>query len=111
VKNLDQAPKNLFYRMAVDRLIEARLAKSWSQYKLAKAWNRNQSILAKVETGQRNLDLIEFVDLCAILDLDPLPIIDHIHAQLKCLREPEPSQVDYSQGKRPPNVVRYSSRS
>ncbi|WP_349322950.1 helix-turn-helix transcriptional regulator [Asticcacaulis sp. MM231] len=65
--------------MAVDRLIEARKAKSWSQYDLAKAWKRHQSIIAKVETGQRRLELIEFIDLCVILDIDPAPLIAQIH--------------------------------
>ena len=76
-------PTSPFYKIAVDRLIEARIAKSWSQYDLAKVWRRHQSIVAKVETYQRNLELIEFLTLCTLLDIDPVPLVAQIHKQIK----------------------------
>lgn len=74
---------NAYYRAAVDDLIRARTALRWSQYELARRWKRHQSVVAKIETCERRLELIEFVDLCVILDIDPHAIIAAIHAQMK----------------------------
>ena len=74
---------NAYYRMAISDLIKARTALCWSQYELARRWNRNQSIVAKIETCERRVDLIEFIDLCVILNLDPYATIARIHDSMK----------------------------
>lgn len=75
-----------FYRVAIDELVQARLSLSWTQSDLAKKWDRNQSVIAKIETLERRLDLIEFVDLCILLGLDPAATIARIHEMMKSQR-------------------------
>jgi predicted transcriptional regulator len=74
---------NKFYKAAIDELIKARGELSWSQYDLAKKWGRHQSIIAKIETCERRIDLIEYIDLCILLSLEPTETISRIHNGLK----------------------------
>jgi ribosome-binding protein aMBF1 (putative translation factor) len=74
---------NAYYRRAISDLVAARNALGWSQYELARRWNRHQSIVAKIETCERRVDLIEFIDLCVLLEIDPYQIIGQIHAQIR----------------------------
>lgn len=76
-----------FYQMAIDALIKARTGLALSQYDLARKWNRHQSVIAKIETCDRRLELIEFIDLCIILEIDPAATIAHIHGRM-CRKRP-----------------------
>lgn len=60
-------------------LVKAREHSCLTQSEVSARLNRPQSFLSKVESGERRLDVIEFVQLCAVLGVDPLSII----AQLK----------------------------
>jgi ribosome-binding protein aMBF1 (putative translation factor) len=75
--------------MAIDELVRARVAQSCSQYDLARKWKRNQSVIAKIETCERRIDLIEFIDLCVILKIDPIQTISLIHEKMKAERSEE----------------------
>jgi len=86
LSRLEKSIFSEFYREAIDELVRARLAKNWSQYDLAAQWDRNQSVIAKIETRERRLDVIEFIDLCVILDLAPTEIIDRLHDRIKLKR-------------------------
>lgn len=68
-----------FYKIAISELVAARVRLAWSQHDLAKKWNRNQSVIAKIEIFERRVDLIEYIDLCVILNIDPHATIAHIH--------------------------------
>lgn len=78
---------NPFYKLAVDELVRARNGLGWSQAELAARWKRNQSVIAKIETLERRLDLVEFIDLCVLLRLDPTDTISEIHAHIKVYRQ------------------------
>jgi transcriptional regulator with XRE-family HTH domain len=41
------------------------------QVDLAKKLKKPQSYISKVESGERNLDVIEFMTYCQALELDP----------------------------------------
>lgn len=65
------------YRLVVNRLREAREALGISQTELAMRLGRNQQWVSLMESGSRRLDVIEFVEVCHSLELDPvLPLAD-----------------------------------
>ncbi|WP_256125238.1 helix-turn-helix domain-containing protein [Photorhabdus luminescens] len=50
----------------------------YTQKKLAQAFDRPQSFIAKVENGERRLDVVEFVHMACLLSLNPVQILDKI---------------------------------
>jgi len=52
-------------------LVEQRKAQGFTQTQLAEALNRPQSFIAKIETGERRLDVIEFAEFVLALDVEP----------------------------------------
>jgi transcriptional regulator with XRE-family HTH domain len=59
-------------------LKEHRLAKGISQAELAKALGRHQPFIATIEMNQRRIDLVELVELAAILDLDIAALVERL---------------------------------
>lgn len=59
------------YELLRTELKKARLGAGLFQKDLAKKLRKPQSYVSKVESGERNLDTIEFVDYCIALNLDP----------------------------------------
>lgn len=66
------------YQRVIKALREARIAKGITQGSLAQALDRPQSFIAKVENGERRLDIVEFVHLARLLSLAPISIIDNV---------------------------------
>jgi transcriptional regulator with XRE-family HTH domain len=54
-----------------ERLKQARLAAGLRQLDVALQLAKPQSYVAKIESGERRLDFIEVLDLCATIGLDP----------------------------------------
>jgi transcriptional regulator with XRE-family HTH domain len=52
-------------------LIETRKSQGVTQQDLADRLERPQSYVAKIETGERRLDVVEFVEWFSALDTDP----------------------------------------
>lgn len=50
-------------------LVEARKAKGLTQAELADALGKPQSFVAKYENGERRIDVVEFVDITAVLGI------------------------------------------
>lgn len=46
-----------------------------SQRELAQLLGKPQSYVSKYERGERRLDIIEFLDLCEVLKLDPCVVL------------------------------------
>lgn len=59
------------YELLRSELKNARLQAKLLQADLAKRLKKPQSYISKVESGERNLDVIEFTSYCEGLDLDP----------------------------------------
>ncbi|MES0039678.1 helix-turn-helix domain-containing protein [Mesorhizobium sp. M0046] len=56
--------------MVAAALAEARRAKGLTQVEVAAALGRRQPFIANIESGERRVDLVELIDLAAIVDLD-----------------------------------------
>nr|WP_279291132.1 helix-turn-helix transcriptional regulator [Pseudomonas sp. S25] len=52
-------------------LLEARAEAGLTQKELATKLGRLQSFVSKTENAERRLDVIEFMDVCRGLDVDP----------------------------------------
>jgi transcriptional regulator with XRE-family HTH domain len=61
-------------------LIEARKTAGLTQHDVAAGLKRPQSFVSKVEQGERRLDVIEFLELCRLIGIDPHKLIREISA-------------------------------
>ncbi len=61
-------------------LIEARKAKGWTQADVAAGLGKPQSFVAKYETGERRLDVIEFVSIASVLGESSASILARIES-------------------------------
>ena len=66
------------YQMVIKALREARIASRITQEELASAFGRPQSFIAKVESGERRLDVVEFVRFCRAVNIDPVSFLDRL---------------------------------
>lgn len=70
------------YQLVIKSLREARMQKGITQVKLAQALKRPQSFVAKVESGERRLDVIEFAYIARLLGIDPALLLQKIMAKV-----------------------------
>ena len=61
-------------------LVEARAKRGLSQAALAEKLGRLQTFVSKYERGERRLDVIEFLEVAAALDLDPHTVLRKLRA-------------------------------
>lgn len=66
------------YRLLLESLIAARKTSGLTQSELAARLNRPQSFISKTENGERRLDVIEFIEFCRQLNMDPRALIDKL---------------------------------
>lgn len=62
------------------RLIALRKSKGLTQTEVARRVSKAQSFVAKVETGERRLDVIEFIDLARALEIEPADLFAELAA-------------------------------
>ncbi|MEC3911526.1 helix-turn-helix transcriptional regulator [Sphingobium sp. CR2-8] len=65
------------YKDLIDKLVQARKEKGLSQEGLAKTLGRHQQFVSRYETGERRLDVVEFVDIARTLDVS-MKVLDAI---------------------------------
>lgn len=53
-----------------------------SQFELAKKLNKPQSFVAKIEKYERRIDVIEFLEISHMLDVDPCQILRSVEGTL-----------------------------
>lgn len=56
-------------------LIKAREARALTQSEVASRLNKPQSFVAKYERGERRLDVVELVEVCGALEIDPHTVL------------------------------------
>lgn len=66
------------YQMVIKSLRDARIANHITQEELGRAIGRPQSFIAKVENGERRLDIVEFVHLCRLINIEPIDVINKL---------------------------------
>lgn len=64
-------------------LIEQRKKSGLTQAQLAKRLRRYQSFVATVESGQRRIDVIEFLDIAEAIGFDPIDAIKKLRASVR----------------------------
>ncbi|WP_318012322.1 helix-turn-helix transcriptional regulator [Mesorhizobium sp. CA10] len=77
-------PKSLHserHVMIAKALADQRRLKGLTQTQVAKAMGRHQPFIANIESGERRIDLVELLDIGAIIDLD-------VEALVRRLRKP-----------------------
>ncbi len=74
------------YQYVIGMLKKARKKRGVTQAQLSEAFGRPQSFIAKVENGERRLDIVEFLHLARLLDLEPMDVINRIYSKYKPLK-------------------------
>ena len=73
-------PKRDLYTRLRDALIETRRAKNLTQVEVAGRLGKPQSFVSKYESGERRLDVIEFIEVCKALNTNPLAIMRELES-------------------------------
>ena len=63
------------YQTLIDCLISARKQAKLTQADIAHQLGKPQSYIAKIEGKDRKIDVLEYVEICEVLDLQPSEII------------------------------------
>nr|WP_047166843.1 helix-turn-helix transcriptional regulator [Sphingomonas sp. Y57] len=63
------------YRWVIEQLIEARKKQTLTQQVVADKLGKPQQFVSRYETGERRLDIFEFMDVAAALDVDALALV------------------------------------
>ncbi|MCK7227585.1 helix-turn-helix domain-containing protein [Enterobacter asburiae] len=71
------------YQRVINALKKARKARGITQAQLAEALGKPQSFIAKVESGERRLDVVEFVHLARLLEINFDQLLKEITKMLK----------------------------
>ncbi|WP_112662022.1 helix-turn-helix domain-containing protein [Microvirga flavescens] len=66
------------YRRVINLIVAARKRAKLTQEDVGTRLGRSQSHVASIESGGRRLDIVELVDLCAIVKLDPVEVIKEV---------------------------------
>ena len=66
------------HKLLVDFIVSKREAAGLTQTQLAEKLGEYQSFVARLESGQRRIDVIEFLDLAAKIGFDPAKAIRQI---------------------------------
>ncbi len=66
------------YQQIIHALKTIRIKQGITQQTLAKALGRPQSFIAKIENGERRLDVVEFIRIAQLLAINPNHILSQI---------------------------------
>lgn len=59
------------YKRLLSWLVAGRDAQGWTIRDLAEMLGESRSVVGKIETGERRLDVFEYVQYCEALELEP----------------------------------------
>lgn len=69
------------YRQLVGLLTEQRKALRLNQSALAERLDTHQQFVSRFETGERRLDVVEFIDVARALGLDPSQLVCEVESR------------------------------
>jgi transcriptional regulator with XRE-family HTH domain len=64
-------------------LKDLRKKRGWTQARMARKLGRPQSVVAKIEAGERKLDVCQFIEYVRILECDPVEAIWQLTQAIK----------------------------
>ena len=62
------------HKRLVSILIRERRRRGWRQIEVAKLLGRSQTWIARIESGERRIDICEFHDFAKLYEMDPLKL-------------------------------------
>ena len=71
------------YAAFVRIMVQKRIKSGLSQQAVADALGWNQSVIAKIESVQRRLDVIELIQIASIVGFDASRLVKEIHLHLQ----------------------------
>lgn len=71
------------YARLVEALVDKRLKAGLTQQAVADALGWNQSIVAKIETVQRRIDVIELIRMADVIGFDPARFVRTTQADMR----------------------------
>lgn len=77
--------KSLFtleYKYFRSLIVAAREKSGMSQADVSARLGRPQSFVSKYESGERRLDVVEFIQICMVLEVDPQVIVAAVQAKV-----------------------------
>jgi transcriptional regulator with XRE-family HTH domain len=69
------------YRWVIERLVEARKRLGLSQDAVAQCLRKPQQYVSRYETGERRLDVFEYLDVARVLSVDGLALASEADQQ------------------------------
>lgn len=66
------------YELFRSELKKARISSGLLQKDLAKLLHRPQSYISKIESGERSIDVVEFIDYCHAVGIAPAKFLKNI---------------------------------
>ena len=74
---------NSAYQEMLRLLTSGRKARGLTQVELAKRLKRPQSYVSKVENGDRRIDMLELIEICHAMHIDPLAIMKAVSSFMR----------------------------
>ena len=77
---MPRSPRSSRHQRLAELIADYRAAAELKQSEVAKRLGRQQPFVSEIESGQRRVDLIELLDLAAVIGFDPHALIDALLA-------------------------------
>ena len=77
-KRLTKSLYSAEWEILLKTLKALREDRGWTQEQVAVKLGRPQSLVAKIEAGERKLDVCQFIDYMQILEADPVAVLRKI---------------------------------
>jgi len=76
------------YQQVVEAIVAMRKGARLTQRQLGAALGREQNLVGRIETGQRRVDLVEFVWICRVCGADPMAQVTQLTRKLLAMNVP-----------------------
>lgn len=71
------------YRRMCGQLVQARKSRNLTQIELARQLGQHQSFVSKLERGDRRIDVVELLEILAVLGVDPASFVRELSQHRK----------------------------